>query len=664
MDKKWQIKTEDAAQVKKLAAAVGIDELTAKILIHRGITNAADAEKFLNAETAQEFYNPLLMLGMEDAVDRIILAIEGEEKICIYGDYDVDGMSGTSLLTRALKNFGANVDWYIPERTEGYGINVPALQKIIESGATLLISVDCGISNAKEISAVAGQIDFIITDHHLPALEEINPDEVVAVIDPHQPNCQYPEKNLCGAGVAFKICQALAQELENIPFYEYAVDIELAALATVADLVPLTVENRKIVKIGLKKMADTNCIGLKALVKISGFEDKKISSENVAFQIAPRLNSAGRLKSPKIGVELLTTDDEQKAAKIAEELDSENIKRKEIEREIFVQAEEKLQILRDEKSGNLWTLVVDDGRWNAGIIGLTASKLTEKYSLPTIIISTGDLVSRGSCRSIPALHVKNALDTMADLFDNYGGHSQAAGFSIPTKKIPELKRRFDEYVRKNLKDEDFQPVTEIDALIHPSQINFKTAEEFEKLQPCGVGNPEAVLACRNVRCNSAKVIGADKSHLSFIILADSADNQNVKAISFGAANLANIVDNSPVDIIFQPTIDEWNGEVYLKCFVSDIAPSKEENVILNREILAALYKFLKADKEKILNFNALAEKFSNSEFEIFSVGKMFMAINIFIELGLLKVNNDQTFELPAVSKRNLENSRTFRLNGK
>ena len=663
MEKKWQIKNDDAAQVKRLAEDVGIDELTAKILIHRGITNAVDADKFLNADTAQEFYNPMQMLGMEDAVDRIILAIEGEEKICVYGDYDVDGMSGVSLLTRALKNFGANVEFYIPDRTEGYGINVPALEKIIKGGATLLISVDCGISNAKEISAVAGQIDFIITDHHLPALEKINPDEVAAVIDPHQPNCKYPDKNLCGTGVAFKICQALAQELENVPFYEYTVDIELAALATVADLVPLKGENRKIVRLGLKKMAETNCIGLAALVKVSGYENKKISASNIAFQIAPRLNSVGRLKSAKIGAELLMTADPLKASEIANELDTANIERKEIERKIFVQAEEKVEILRDEKGGNLWTLVVDDGHWNAGIIGLTASKLAEKYSLPTIIISSGGLVSRGSCRSIPALHIKNALDTMADLFDNYGGHSQAAGFSIPTKNIPELKRRFDEYVKKNLTDEDFPPVVEIDALIHPAQINLKTAEEFEKIQPCGIGNPEAVLACRNVRCTESKLIGADKSHLSFIIRSNSAENPNVRAVSFGNAKFANMLENSSVDIIFQPSIDSWQDEIYVKCFVSDISPTCGDKIVLTRNLLADVYKFLKADKEKILNLQTLTEKFNTSHGNFISVQKMFTAINIFIELGLLK-SDDKIFTLPATSKRNLENSRTFRLNGK
>lgn len=664
MEKKWSIKQDDAAQVQSLASAVGIDELTAKILIHRGITNAADAEKFLNPEVAQEFYNPFEMRGMESAVERISLAIEREEKICIYGDYDVDGMSAVSLLVRALKNFGAKVEWYIPNRTEGYGINVAALQKIIQGGAKLLISVDCGISNAKEISAVAGQIDFIITDHHLPALEEINPAEVVAVINPHQLNCNYPDKNLCGAGVAFKICQALAQNLENLNFAEYTIDIELAALATVADLVPLTGENRKIVRLGLKKMSETDCIGLAALLKVSGFENKKVTSENVAFQIAPRLNSAGRLKSARLGAELLTTEDALKAAEIAAELDDANITRKEIERQIFSQAERKVQILRDETSGNLWTLVVADETWNAGIVGLTASRLAEKYSLPSIVIATGDLISRGSCRSIPALHIKNALDTMADLFDNYGGHSQAAGFSIPTKNIAEFKRRFDSYVKNHLQDKDFLPVVEIDALIHPAKINPKTAEEFEKLQPCGIGNAEAVLACRNVRCESAKVIGADKSHLSFTIRADSEKVPNVRAISFGNAKLASVVENAPVDIIFQPTLDNWQGEEYLKCFVSDITPSGGDKTVLTREILVELYKFLKSDGDKIFNLHALTEKFNAASKQNFSVYKMFTATNIFQELGLLTVSDNQVFSLPAASKRNLENSRTFRLNGK
>lgn len=660
MQKIWKVIDDDAELVSKLAAEVGISELTAKVLVHRGITAAVDAEKFLNPETAQEFYDPFTMRGMDEAVDRILAAIDDGEKICVYGDYDVDGMAGTALLTRALKNFGGDVMTYIPDRVEGYGMNIPALEKIVKAGAKLLISVDCGISNWKEIAAVADRMDVIVTDHHLPPLEEVA--DAVAILDPHLEGCPYAEKNLCGAGVAFKIAQALAQELEGADPAEYTIDIELAALATVADLVPLTGENRKIVRIGLQKMRETKCIGLAALVNVSGFAGKKITASNVAYQIAPRLNSIGRLESARRGLELLLTEDAVEAGKIAFRLEEMNAERKRIEKKNFTQAESKVQVLRDKQGGDLWTLTVGDESWNPGLIGLTASRLVEKYTLPSIVISVGANISRGSCRSIPALHMKNALDSMADLFDNYGGHRQAAGFSIPTKLIPEFQRRFDEYVRAHLTDADFPPVVEIDALINPTQITLTMAEEFGKLEPCGVGNPEPILACRNVTGAEAKVIGSDKSHLSFVIRAED-ESKNVKAISFGAAQFLNTVNSAPVDIIFQPSIDYWQGERYVKCFVSEITPSAAEKVQLTRELLADVYKFLKAQcrENPAFDLYALTTKFR----ENFSVSAMLAAVNIFRELGFLKMNEEsRTFEMPACGKRSLENSRTFRLNGK
>ncbi len=659
MQKKWLIKTDDAQKISALADAAGISELTAKILIHRGIDNAAEAERFLNPEVAQEFYDPFQMSGMNAAIERILQALDDDEKICVYGDYDVDGMSGTAILTRALRNFGGKVETYIPERSEGYGLNIPALKKIAEGGAKLLISVDCGISNAKEIAAVSDKIDVIVTDHHLEALEEIT--DAVAIIDPHQKNCAYPDKNLCGAGVAFKICQALAQELEGANFAEYTIDIELAALATIADLVPLVGENRKIVRLGLEKMRETKCIGLAALVKVAGFAGKKISTSSVAYQIAPRLNSIGRLETAKKGLELLLAEDEVQAEKIAAHFEEINARRKDIERKIFVQAEEKVQILRDEKGGDLWALVVADRRWNPGVIGLTASKLAEKYSLPTIVVAEGDRTSRGSCRSIPALHMKDALDSMAELFENYGGHRQAAGFSLPTEKIPEFKRRFDEYVRAHLTDEDFPPVVKIDALIHPAQIDIETAEEFEKLEPCGVGNPEPILACRNVLCDLPKIIGADKTHLSFLIRAETEDAENIRAVAFGAAKFASIIGKAPVDIIFQPSVDFWQGERYMKCFVSEIILSSAEKISLTRETLAEIYRLLRnyRSKNKIFDASEIAALAN------FSVETILAACDIFQELGLLKINDEaQIFDLPNNGRRSLENSRTYRLNGK
>ena len=430
MQKKWTVKNDDAEKISQLSRALGVTELTAKILIHRNITDIVDAKNFLNPESAP-FHNPFDMLGMADAVDRIGAAIEGGEKICVYGDYDVDGVSASAILMRTLKRLGAKVENYIPDRSEGYGLNIPALKKISDSGVTLLISVDCGISNEKEISAVCQKLDVIVTDHHLPALEKVQ--SAIVVIDPHQDGCTYPEKNLCGAGIAFKICQALAQEFEGVNFSDYTTDIELAALATVADLVPLTGENRKIVRMGLTAMQKTSCIGLRELIKVSDLEGKKISSGHIAFQIAPRLNSVGRLETASIGVKLLLTSDESVAKNLAQRFDDMNEERKNIEANMLAEAEEKVSKLREELEGNLSSFAIVGQNWNGGVIGLTASKLVERYNLPTIVLSDGGDFSRGSCRSIPALHMKNALDSMAEIFEQYGGHSQAAGLSIKTE---------------------------------------------------------------------------------------------------------------------------------------------------------------------------------------------------------------------------------------
>ena len=664
MRKKFVVKQENKLEVDKLVNALGISEVTAKILVNRDITDIESARKFLNPEL-QKFFDPFLMKDMRAAVERIIKAINGGEKICVYGDYDVDGMSGTALLTRALKKLGGKVIPYIPRRVEGYGMNIPALEKIYRHGITLLISVDCGISNAKEISAFKGKLDVIVTDHHLPALAIIT--DAVAVVDPHQPDCNYPDKNLCGAGVAFKLCQALAKKINGIDIDNYVVDIDLAALATVADLVPLKGESRKIVRQGLKEMSLSKCIGLRSLVRIAGFEGKKISAENIAFQIAPRLNSIGRLESASTGLKLLLTNDPVQAFQLAEHIDEVNQMRKKLEKEIFLQAEEKFKNLREESGGDMWTAIIAGDNWNAGVIGLTASRLAEKYSLPAVVITHEGELSRGSCRSIPAFHMKNALDTMAELFENYGGHSQAAGFSILKKLVPEFTRRFDEYARKHLTDEDFIPKIKVDALFHPSLVNMKTAEEFEQLEPCGIGNSAPILACQNVVCSDAKIIGSDRTHLSFEIPADNSLDgaKNIRAVAFGFARLAALVDSSPVNITYHPAVDEWQGFRSVKCFVSNIEPVAEEKDFPTREQLVDVYKFLYKLRSKTKDFDArtFAEKFNATMKKNFPIYTILTALEIFKEIGLLRIDDaTKTFELPKLPKRDLENSRTFRLN--
>ncbi len=659
MRKKWIVKEANSYEVQEIASELGISELTAKVLYQRGIRDAQSAKNYLEPEAAP-FHDPFLMLGMRETVDRIKKALDAGEKICVYGDYDVDGMSASAILIRTLRKFGANVESYIPARSEGYGLNVPALQKIAADGAELLISVDCGITNEKEIFAVKDLLDVIVTDHHLPALNKIQ--SAVSVVNPNQKGCPYPEKNLCGAGVAFKISQALAQEFNGVDVQSYTTDIEIAALATVADLVQIVGENRKIVRMGLKIMRDSDCIGLKALVSSTGLANKKISAGHVAFQIAPRLNSIGRLREASEGLKLLLMEDEEESRVLARRLNKMNQKRKEIEEKILSEAEEKVQEIRSERGGNLNSLVVAGEGWLEGVIGLTASKLVERYNLPTIILTTQDGINyRGSCRSISTLHMKNALDSMAELFDQYGGHSQAAGLSISAKNVEEFATRFDNYVKAKLSDEDFQPILHVDALVDPAQITLEVAQEFNKFEPYGIGNPRPVLAYKNFRGSNARTIGKDGAHLSFTIDAE----KNIRAVAWSCGNLAPLVENESIDIAYEPEINEWKDEVRIQCNISSLEPTEIGEAILKRDQLLEIYNFLRKARSVTEKFNlcALVKEFNSQSGKNLSTYSFDGVIKIFEELGLLIIDTEKnTFELPRPkNKLELNNSRTFRL---
>lgn len=658
MRKKWIVRESNPFDVKKFSEETDVSELTARILYQRGIRDAQAVKNFLEPEAAP-FNNPFDMKGMRDAVDRIKQALEAHEKICVYGDYDVDGMSASAILIRTLRKLDTWVENYIPDRSEGYGLNIPALQKISAGGADLLISVDCGITNEREIAAVKDVLDVIVTDHHLPALDDIK--SAVAVVNPNQRGCSYPEKNLCGAGVAFKLSQALMSELRGEDVQTYTTDIDIAALATVADLVPLVGENRKIVRMGLKAMRETTCVGLRALVNVAGLGySKRIAAGHVAFQIAPRLNSVGRLKTAGEGVKLLLTEDVDEAKTMAKRLDKMNQRRKDIEAQMLAEAEAKVRVMRAERGGDLSTMVIAGTGWAEGVIGLTASKLVERYNLPTIILTTQDgLIYRGSCRSIPALHMKNALDAMADLFDQYGGHSQAAGLSIKAKNVPEFVERFDNYVRQKLSDEDFQPILNVDALIDPAQITFDAANEIYKFEPYGIGNPHPVLAFKNVRGFGARVMGKDGAHLSFSV------GENIRAVAWGCGNLAPLVEEELIDLAYEPEINEWQGEVRIQCNVSSLEPAAQGEAVLSDNGLREVYTFLRKARSMTERFNlcALVRAFNEQTGQNLSTYTFDGAIKIFEELGLLIIDRDNTsFELPRPkNKLELMNSRTYRL---
>ena len=669
MQKNWVLIEDDVEVVKNLSDKLNISEITAKVLYHRGITTVETAKIFLDPENQQKFNDPFLMKGMTEAVERIIRAIDDKEKIVIYGDYDVDGMSSSSIMVRALRKLGAKVSFYIPSREEGYGFNVPALQNIIDKGATLLISVDCGITNAKEITAVKDNIDIIVTDHHLPS-ELI--DNAVAVIDPHQKDCYYPDKNLCGAGVAFKLCQALNKKINDVDYQEYTTDLDLVALATVADIVPLVGENRKIVYMGLNQMKNTSNIGLRALLENINLFGKKLNTNHLGFKISPRLNATGRLATASQGVKLLITQDELEAKMISQSLETENNKRKEIEDTIIKEANDKYRERRSERGGDMSSIVVASENWHPGVIGLAASKLLERHNLPTIVISIDGEFARGSCRSINTLHMKNALDHFKDYFTQYGGHAAAAGFTIRTEDLQKFIEEFDTYVKKNLSEEEFVPIQDVDAFIHPSQLTLKLADEIEKIAPFGIGNPRPIFGYKNINAASPKVIGQDQSHMNFFIKGIEG-NADVRAIAWNKAEFFPLIENEPIDIIFMPERNEFNGEVSVQVTVNSILPSKDFSSFPNRETMINIYKFLwqYADRTEfkpydICKFNVLFKKskFVSADTKQNSTYTMFCAVDVFEELGLIQFDYEgKNFIMPTSPRKlELKDSRSWRLN--
>ena len=373
------------------------------------------------------------------------------------------------------------------------------------------------------------------------------------------------------------------------------------------------------------------------------------------------MNSVGRLRTAREGLKLLLSEDADEAKTLARQLNRLNQQRKDIETAILSSAVEQVKRMREERGGNLNSLVVSGTDWLEGVIGLTASKIVERYNLPTIILTTRDgITSRGSCRSIPALHMKNALDSMNDLFEQYGGHSQAAGLTMATKDIPELAARFDEYVSRNLRDEDFLPILNVDEIIHPAQISFDVAKEFDRFEPYGLGNPHPVLACKNVRGSSAKTMGRDNVHLSFDI------DENIRAVAWNCGNLAPLVESEPIDLAYEPEVNEWQGELRIQCNVSSLEPTAAEGELFpGREELLDVYNFLRRINVSSNRFNlcALVRAFNSETGKNFSTYAFDGAINVFEELGLMTIDRDKkTFSMPRPkTKLDLRNSRTFRL---
>jgi single-stranded-DNA-specific exonuclease len=540
----------------------GYPPILRQILYNRGYRTHEQARLYLEAQTPPDCH-PNGLLNLPKAIDRINHAITQHEKIVVYGDYDADGVTATALLGLALKSLGAEVKEYIPNRfDEGYGLNIEAMRMLFEEGTNLIITVDCGIRSWEEANyAHSVGMDLIITDHHNP-LDELP--KAFAVINPKQTGDIYPEKNLAGVGLAYKLVEALSLS-GQYPDLDSRNYLDLVALGTVADLVPLTGENRSLVRSGLEYIRQPIRQGIMALIGVSGLTPARINTTDIGYSLAPRLNASGRLESALASLNLLTSADPMEVGQLAQWLEIQNRDRQKITREIQAKAEK--QIIIDDQVPLL--LFAADPEYNPGVVGLAASRLTEQYYRPSIIASIGEKYTRASCRSIPEFHITQALDQCKDLLEHHGGHAAAAGFTVRNDLLPILIDRMRNIAAEQLEELDLRPKIFAETEISLSELKPELLKYLNWLQPTGMGNPAPIFMSSGLKVTRQKAIGADGSHLK---LSVTDGKITYDAIAFRQGHW--IAQLPPkIDLMFTFELNEFNGQVSLQLNVKDIRPS-------------------------------------------------------------------------------------------
>lgn len=675
MRKIWKIKERDKKQAAALAADLKISPLLAGILLNRGIDTAEKAGAFLHSENTP-YHDPFLLPDMEQAADRIMQGIKEREQMVVYGDYDADGITATSVLLKTLRQLGAIAEYYIPDRfTEGYGINRGALEKLYNLGVSLVITVDCGIKSVAEIKEMQGKLDFVVTDHHLPG-EELPP--AVAVVDAHRRDSVYPYADLAGVGIAFKLSQALWQRraeekaagmTENAEVFGHNADVsgckaedclEIVALGTVADAVPLTGENRKIVAAGLKRMPETKWIGLKVLMESAGLQNRSVNSTTIGFVLAPRINAAGRLKHAGLSVDLLLSENDVRAKELAQQLCELNTSRKALKNEMQKMAEEQLKL---QDMSNAKVIVVAGQEWHHGVLGLVASALQEKYYRPAIVISLKDGVGKGSCRSIPGFNLFEALTNASEALIQFGGHEMAAGLTVEEGKIPELRRLLEQEAVRQLTPRQFIPFYDIDLEISPGAMDLAMVEELSLLEPCGVQNESPVFAVRNACCLNPELKGVDAKHLKFKL---QDGDKTVDAIGFYMDDKLERVSQGRVNMVYQAEINEWHDMKNVQCVVRSLEDPVPEikPVKLDREFLKEIYLFLRHKEqlgENISTSGAWLSMELNLQGCSAGTEAVATAVEIFRELGILQPAGENMLQLNHEQKKfDLQQSAVYR----
>jgi single-stranded-DNA-specific exonuclease len=567
--KRWHIKEFDKRQAATLARGLGVSPVVAGLLVARGYADERAARGFL-APSLEQLHDPARMLGMSEAAARVQRAVGRGEKILIYGDYDVDGTTGTVVLRRALQMLGAQTGYHVPHRfTEGYGIRQDILERAKAKDYGLVISVDCGIrAHEPLVWAQENGLDVIITDHHLPDADE-GPPPALAVLNPNQPACPYPDKNLAGVGVAFKLADALFRAKgweRKTPGF-----LKIVALGTIADMADLTGENRAIVALGLADLTDVKNLGLRALMEVAGCGAGDVSTTDVGFRLGPRINAAGRMDAARAVVELFEATDWHTARRLAQHLDERNRERQLVQAEIVALAEAEFAASGGMSAQTHVAVIVGDG-WHRGVIGLAASRITERIHRPSVVISLdAEGLGHGSARSIEAYHLLNGLTACADLFVKFGGHSHAAGLTIRRENVAELRRRLNEHAAAHLADDELTPVVEIDAELAPAEATLDLVNELQKLEPYGMGHPRPVFATRGLRLTAAPFVMKDR-HLK-LRLSDGYAAPPLEAVWWdGVRELGQATLNAQdrIELAYSPEANTWRGDTRLQLVVKDL----------------------------------------------------------------------------------------------
>jgi len=573
MRRVWQIRESDPALADHLAGALDVHPLVARLLTQRGIASEGQGREFLSP-TLADLHEPGLMKGMPEAVDRMVRAVKAGEQVCIYGDYDVDGVTSVSLLALFLREVGLTPDYFIPSRLrEGYGLNPESVAAIAAKGTGLLVTVDCGISDQEEIQQArdAGMEAIIIDHHQVPG--QLPP--AVAILDPHQPGCQFPAKDLAAVGVTFNLVMALRARLREMGQFRHSRHqeepnlreyLDLVALGTVADIVPLLDENRIITHFGLNELTAGRRPGVAALKDVAGMLAKQVAVGQVAFRLAPRINAVGRLGEASRAVELLTTNSYSQALKLARELDKANSERQSIEQRILKQAQEKAQIAVDRGDA---ALVLASEEWHPGVIGIVASKLVDRFVRPVVMIALDGEQGRGSARGTEQVHLYQALVACADTLRAFGGHRAAAGLSIARERVDDFRAAFMSQVQEVVSREPAEKKIMVDGEVQPSEFDHQLVEQLGVMAPHGLGNPEPLFIARNLAVKSFRTVGREPPYHLKMALAQGG--QTWDAIGFGMGDRAkDVIDY--VDLVYTPEFNTWEGKVSIQLKLRDLKP--------------------------------------------------------------------------------------------